>query len=178
MCQVNSCRYKEEHTTKRHLCGTCKLHGHGQIECGDKNLIKALQIYEDDFIYYPCYFIDCIDKHTHTNNGHSCLYCDARDPNNHLKYCPKNTFTIEGNNICDNLLDFNSTLLEYIEDVTMNPDEYMISDGGMGCTWLIRNNSGTNEYLFMHSDSWGQYGEETSHLPRYKAFIYGYTLVE
>ena len=50
----------------------------------------------------------------------------------------------------------------------------------MGCTWLIRKNinTGNNEYLFMHSDNWGQYGEESSHLPRYKAFIYGYTLVD
>ena len=61
----------------------------------------------------------------------------------------------------------------------MNPNEYKKSDGGMGCMWLIRNNiNNGNEYLFMHSDNWGQYGEDSSHLPRYKAFIYGYTLVE
>jgi hypothetical protein len=30
----------------------------------------------------------------------------------------------------------------------------------------------------MHSDSWGQYGEDSSDLPRYNAFKYGYKLVE
>ena len=101
--------------------------------------------------------------------------------NSHLKYCPNNeitTNTIKGNSICDDLLDFNSALLEYIEDVKMNVGEYRESDGGMGCMWIVRNNDGQNEYLFMHSDTWGQYGDDSSHLPRYKAFIYGYTLVE
>jgi hypothetical protein len=180
-CQVDGCRHNKEHTTQRHCCGTCKLNGHGQIECGNENLIKELEIYKNDFVYYPCDLKDCMDSHTHTTDGHSCLYCESRVHNSHLKYCPNNditTNTIKGNSICDDLLDFNSVLLEYIEDVKMNIGEYKKSDGGMGCMWLIRNNDGKNEYLFMHSDSWGQYGDDSSHLPRYKAFIYGYILVE
>ena len=37
-----------------------------------------------------------------------------------------------------------------------------------------RNNNGTLEYFFMHSDSWGQYGEETSDVPRLRAFKENY----
>ena len=181
-CKINGCRYNQEHTTERHCCGTCKLNGHGQIECGNKDLIKELEKYKDDFIENQCDIRGCIDPHTHTTNGHSCLYCDKRLNSylfDHLAHCPNNDITSKNNSICDNILDINSTLLDYVEDVKMNPKEYKISDGGMGCMWLIRNNvSNGNEYLFIHSDNWGQYGEESSHLPRYKAFIYGYTLVE
>jgi hypothetical protein len=182
-CQVKRCRYNEEHTTERHCCGTCNLHGHGQIECGNENLIKELEQYKDDRIYNWCEIEGCIDSHTHTTNGHSCLYCDKRISNSHLKCCPGNENSNGNvNSICDNVLDFNSKLLEHIEDEKLNIGEYKKSDGGMGCMWLIRNNNsknyGNKEYLFMHSDNWGQYGEDTSHLPRYKAFIYGYTLVE
>ena len=182
VCQVSGCRYNKYHTTSRHCCGTCKLNGHGQIECGNEKLIKELEKYEDDYMYYDyrCKINNCIDNHTHTTNGHTCLYCDKPLYDNHLKYCPNNTDTSEGNSICDNMNEFNSSLLEYVEDVKLNPNEYKTSSGGMGCTWLIRNNinTGKNEYLFMHSDNWGQYGEESSHLPRYKAFIYEYTLVD
>lgn len=181
-CQVKGCRYNEDHTTERHCCGICKINGHGQNECGNENLIKKLNQYKDDRIYNWCEIKDCIDLHTHTSKGHSCLYCDTRINNLHLKYCPNNINTNVNNSECDNLLDFNSTLLEYIEDVKLNIGEYKISNCGMGCIWLIRNNNyknyGNKEYLFMHSDNWGQYGEDTSHLPRYKVFIYGYTLVE
>ena len=181
-CQVLGCRYSDEHTTERHCCGICNLLGHGQMECSNKDLIKELEQYKDDFIFDWCEIEGCIDAQTHTTKGHSCLYCETRIDDLHLKYCPNNVNTNGNNSICDNLLDFNSTLLEYIEDVKLNIGEYKEYDGGMGCTWLIRNNNsinyGNKEYLFMHSDNWGQYGEDSSHLPRYKAFIYGYTLVE
>jgi len=46
----------------------------------------------------------------------------------------------------------------------------------MGSTWYIRNNNRNIEYLFMHSDSWGQYGDDTSDVPILNAFIDGYEL--
>lgn len=177
-CKVAGCRYQNDHITERHCCGTCKNNGHGQIECGKEQLIKDLEKFNYHIIELPCNVIKCIDPHTHTTRGHSCLYCDKRierGSHQHLKYCPLNENTIDGNSICDNLLDFNDCLLDYIKDITVNNRKYKTVNGGMGCTWLIRNNDGTLEYLFMHSDSWGQYGDDSSHLPRYKAFIYGYT---
>ena len=184
ICQVSGCRYNKEHTTIRHCCGTCKLNGHGQIECDNQNLIKELEIYKDDLINYPCDLKECIDFNTHTTNVHSCLYCDERiekGVQTHIKYCPMNENTTENNSVWDNILEFNKDITENIEDVKLNIREYKKVYGGMGCIWFVRSidgNDENNQYLFMHSDNWGQYGEDTSHLPRYKAFIYKYNLVE
>lgn len=183
-CQVNGCRFSEEHTTERHCCGNCKFNGHGLMECEKEYLIKELEKFKGDFIFNWCEIEGCIDQSTHTTKGHSCLYCDARLDNIHLPYCPNNVNTINSNSnsnsICDNLSVFNNILIDYIKDVKIKikPNQYTKTDGGMGCTWFIRNNNGKKEYLFMHSDSWGQYGTNTSHLPRFKAFIYGYTFVD
>ena len=187
-CKVIGCSYNEDHTTERHCCETCKHNGHGKHECGTKNLINKLKEYKDDCIDNMCKIKGCIDSHTHITKGHSCLYCNTID-NLHLSFCPNNKNTIEPNSLyyyspnIDSKLDSNLlVLLEDIEDVELNIGEYTTSYGGMGCTWFIlknnKENIGNNEYLFMHSDNWGQYGEDTSHLPRYKAFIYGYNLVE
>ena len=180
-CKVAGCHYNYYHLTERHCCGKCNMTGHGQIECGNESLIENLKLFPVRTIQHPCNILGCVDPDTHTTRGHSCLYCDARISDNHLKYCPNNeitTNTIKGNSICDNLTDINYRLLEYVKDIKMNIGEYKHSDGGMGCSWYVRNNNGKNEYLFMHSDNWGQYGNESSHLPRYKAFIYGYMLAE
>ena len=178
-CKVAGCRYKNDHITERHSCGTCKINGHGQIECGNEQLIKDLKQFKFHKIESPCDVINCVDPKTHTTQGHSCLYCDKRierGSHQHLKYCPLNENTNDKNSICDNIKYFDNCLLDYIKDITVNNREYKTIYGGMGCTWFIRNNNGTLEYLFMHSDSWGQYGDDSSHLPRYKAFIYEYTL--
>ena len=185
-CQVTGCRYNEEHTTIRHICGKCNISGHGQIECGNEILIKGLDIFKNNLINVPCKIELCIDSHTHTTKGHSCLYCDKRTYNKylleHLPYCPLNQNTTCDNSIYDKLEDFNKTLIselqEQIKDITINIGEYKTIYGGMGCNWFIRNNNGIYQYLFMHSDNWGQYGEDSSHLPKYKAFIYGFTLVD
>lgn len=177
-CQVYLCRYNDTHITIRHCCGTCKMNGHGQMECSRKDLINELKEYNNDIINNPCTIPECQDKNTHNTKGHSCLYCDKRGIDEHLNYCPNNKNTHLENSICDNLELFNSSLKEHIDEIDIKCNEYKISNGGMGCVWLIRNNNNIKEYLFMHTDCWGQYGEETSHLPRYKAFIYGYNLVE
>jgi hypothetical protein len=45
---------------------------------------------------------------------------------------------------------------------------------GQGCAYYVRNNNGTKEVFFLHCDSHGQYGDDTSDIPRYLAFIKGY----
>jgi len=180
-CQVENCLYASEHVTERHCCGTCKLNGHGKLECSSDDKVKELEKFNGDFITKSCKIKGCLDPQTHTTLGHSCLYCDKRS-NNHLKYCPlsnniKMNETCE-NSICDNIEDFNKHLIDelqyQIKDLKLNISEYTSIYGGMGCSWFIRNNNGTIEYLFIHSDNWGQYSEESSHLPRYKAFIYNF----
>jgi len=56
------------------------------------------------------------------------------------------------------------------EDSDIQPGFYIDIYAGMDNYWYARNNNGTLEYIFMHSDSWGQHGEETSNVPRLRAF--------
>ena len=139
---------------------------HGINECKDIELCNKLKEYMNDSIDKPCTITDCVKKTTHITEAHSCLYCYCIN-SNHLKSCPCN-----GISICDIDPEYetdNHNILKghYVE-------EYV----GMGCEMYVRNNNGNIEYLFMHSDNWGQYGEDSSHLPKYKAFIYGFTLVD
>ena len=39
-CKVNYCRFADKHTTFGHRCGKCGKYGHGQMECGDEELIE------------------------------------------------------------------------------------------------------------------------------------------
>lgn len=178
ICEVIGCRFKNDHVTKRHCCGICKHNGHGQNECKNQELLLKLEKNKGDFIRNFCTIPECIDSYTHTTKGHSCLYCDKRGANNHLICCPNNKTTNFCNNICDDISNYDDLLKENIKEINVNINEYKITSAGMGCTWLIRNNNDNYEYLFMHSDNWGQYGEDSSDVPRYKAFIYGYNLVE
>ena len=57
-------------------------------------------------------------------------------------------------------------------------DQYIEVGTSMGCIWYLRCNNYKLEYLFMHSDNWGQYGEETSDLPKYEKFIKKYTKID
>ena len=176
ICKVKNCRYSEHHVTSRHKCGTCHTLGHGMIECNSKEMKDELkQYYGDIIIFNMCRVKECIDKTTHTSSGHSCRYCHKMV--NHTLYCPNN-----GTPICDNITTHN--IIQDIEAVAreknLNKGQYFILLGGMGCCYYIRSNilTETIEYLFMHSDSWGQYGEDTSDVPRLNAFIDNYTLIE
>ena len=84
---------------------------------------------------------------------------------NHTKNCPKSGATILDD---PNSIGFNPQ--QQAEESNILPGFYIDFYAGMGCYWYARNNNGTLEFFFMHSDSWGQYGEDTSDLPRYNAF--------
>ncbi len=124
---------------------------------------------------------------SYTTKDQTCLYCDkrARDDSrhshiDHLKHCPLNENlvcdkTMCADKICDDITKFSSEIVADVLKVSVRNGEYKSTYGGMGCTWFIRNNDETYEYLFMHTDNWGQYGDDLSDVPRYKAFIYGFT---
>ena len=174
-CKVKNCRYNYSHTTGRHRCGTCKMLGHGQIECNNIDLINKLLEYNKHSVQTPCTIIECVDKNTHTIEGHDCLYCKSRKE--HLKYCPCN-----GTTICDPLdtIDIYNTLKDTMNEYVLKEGYFVTKYAGQGCVWYIRNNimSKMYEYLFMHGDSWGQYGPNTDESPRYNAFVFGYKFHE
>jgi len=52
--------------------------------------------------------------------------------------------------------------------------KFCIIPTGQGCCWYVKYSEEGHETFFMHGDSWGQYGEDTSDVPLMEAFIAGY----
>jgi hypothetical protein len=172
-CKVQNCRYSEYHATQRHRCGTCKQLGHGQMECNNMDLKYNLKQYIDR-VNTPCTSIDCVDNTTHTTEGHDCLYCKLRV--GHLKHCPSIT-----KKYCDSLdsIDICDTLKDTMQNYMLRGGHYITKYAGQGCIWYVRcTKGGIYEYLFMHGDSWGQYGPNSDESPRYTAFVRDYVLQE
>jgi len=175
-CKVLGCRYAEYHTTSYHLCGLCKKFGHGQKECKNKKNKEELSKYYNDTlpIQIQCCIITCKNKTTHTTDTHICNYCHKFYYQSHLKNCPNNpNFDGELTNNPD-YCGIDPRNNNFISKIRVG--YYTSTPGGMGSTWYIRNNNRNIEYLFMHSDSWGQYGDDTSDVPILNAFIDGYEL--
>jgi hypothetical protein len=164
LCKVRGCQYSSTHVTVAHKCGKCGLFGHGKIECHNPEAIKILGNFYLDKIPKDkkCKISGCKYKDRHTTEGHVCHYCDKLGIKNHTQKCPKS-----GAKILDEP-HFNQKV--QAENSNIQPGFYIDIFAGMDNYWLARNNNGTLEYLFMHSDSWGQHGEETSDVPRLRAF--------
>jgi hypothetical protein len=185
-CKVKNCRYPAYHVTKRHYCGKCFMYGHGQMECNNPILINNLDQYKDDTVGSDyCTLINCNDPNTHTLLGHCCNYCNENCI--HLSQCPKN-----GKNICDPVNEINDFHMGILNNTTIllnnynYINKYTFVPAGMGCVWYIRINLNIRqdyenlinfEYLFLDNNSRGQYGKNTSDIPRLNAFIDGYEFI-
>jgi hypothetical protein len=95
-----------------------------------------------------------------------CEYC--KKTGIHTQRCPN-----AGYNICDSIEDIGLDF-QFILNKRIPPSTYMEFWVGQGCAYYVRNNKGTKEIFFLHCDSHGQYGDDTSDIPRYLAFIKGY----
>ena len=162
ICRVKGCRFSGYHITARHHCGRCGLLGHGQVECGDDAKISFLSCIDVSSVSVPCTAHGCSDPYSHTSEGHCCLYCALKD--GHYSRCPV---------VCPVEKD-DGAFAQH--DIIPDIGKYIHQYGGLGCSEYIRCNKETGklEYFFMHSDSWGQYGKDTSDVPALNAFIYGY----
>ena len=179
-CQVKGCRHRNNHVTSRHTCGNagCLMNGHGKIECMKEYLKKELEKYKNNIINDPCIVPGCLDHHTHTTDGHSCLYCDMRPTLNkkqkikHLKYCPLSEYNEKHKIFDETTININEL---HITTPILTNGTYTHIYSGMGSTWFIRQDlNGKKQYLMMLTDDWGQYGKEISRMPALKAFIHGY----
>lgn len=174
-CKVKNCRYPDTHVTIGHKCGKCYNFGHGQIECGNNELIESLYNENKNNILpndKQCNIDGCYNSKLHTTESHPCKYCN-KIGNNHMKRCPQ-----LGVPIIDTP-PFYSLDPKKITDKQPQLQDglYMEFYGGMSSTWFARNNKGNIEFLFMHSDNWGQYSEDTSDIPRLNAFLESYSKV-
>ena len=98
----------------------------------------------------------------------TCQFC-KKTGNLHTQRCPNTGFTV-----CDRIEDVGPDF-QFIINEQIPPNTYKEFCIGQGCAYYIRNHNGTKEVFFLHCDSHGQYGDDTSDIPRYRAFIKGYT---
>jgi hypothetical protein len=96
----------------------------------------------------------------------TCEFCEKTG--SHTERCPNAGFQV-----CDPIEDICPDF-QFILNKCIPPSTYMEFYVGQGCAYYVRNNNGTKEVFFLHCDSHGQYGDDTSDIPRYLAFIKGY----
>ena len=173
-CQVRNCRHKYSHVTFGHKCGKCGNYGHGQIECGNSILINRLLKYRNQVIpiHNRCNVINCNNNKLHKTIGHQCKKCN--------RYHSEENCIIQPFNILLNNFGHEPTLQNFdidnfkIYHETSNFEKsYIKIFLGQGCSAFIRNINGDIMTIFMHCDSFGQYGYETSDLPILEKFIEG-----
>jgi hypothetical protein len=164
-------RYITRSVTKRYLESKT---AEKAIELGEKPII----VLQKAFKVKPCGVKDCVDPSTHIDFNHSCLYC-SEEADEHLRCCPLNAVKTAENRIYDDISQFThyKDEMAHMNKITrqLKKAEFMCVPSLQGGRWYIRNNNGHKQYLFMDADNWGQYGPHTSHFPRYRAFVHGYT---
>jgi len=176
ICRVRGCRYSSTHTTRHHRCGNCGELGHGVVECGNQTRIEYLKQYFHETLptHKHCsgHHDNVSDGLFHSDECHICVRCGER----HL----------ESDCVIQTVHELGDRFREYwddldLEDLIVNArshqrDQIYKKYVGMGCFLYFKittNCRYTDDIytFFMHSDSWGQYGEETSDVPRLDRFI-------
>ena len=166
MCKVVYCRFPNTHVTKFHKCGTCGDTGHGQIECGNPDLIEHLQQWIHDVMppHKQCTILLCNSKTIHSNNSHHCSKCSRRHAESECIVqdldTHSNTYGLEKNKITT-----------FMTNPT-NQQSYITLYAGMGCFIYVRSDMMS---LFMHQDNHGQYGPNCDDSPILNDFLNGYT---
>ena len=75
-CLVKGCRFPHTHVTLGHICGSCGMFGHGQVECGHKDLCKNLIMKGlKDRVSDVCTVPGCIHPNLHLTSSHQCTTC-------------------------------------------------------------------------------------------------------
>lgn len=81
----------------------------------------------------------------------------------------------------ENNIDNEFKLKQYAEKIFKNRAGKIFTkkNAGMGCAWYIRRSDPYSkmEIMFMHSDSWGQYGDLTNR-QEFDKFIFDYDYVD
>ena len=164
-CQVKHCRFPNSHTTAGHRCGICGKFGHGQIECNNPGLKSRLQQFHSDRLFASdyCTLEGCRHPWSHKTIAHHCGRCNR---NHHSSACIIQPLE---NQIAK--FDQMYQLNKYQEFFSKNPNGHIVNYVGMGCDVYIKQVDGKLMGLFMHQDSWGQYGPETDDTPVLSKFI-------
>ena len=178
-CTVLECKYPFLHNSLAHHCSICfgnhsnTLHNNTNknifIKCPICRQSNELDINQKKISGSTDKCCVCLDKEIEIflpKCGHACL-CSACADVIKEEMININNKIISFNNIPNQVI---SEAVRKYGDLTGNI--YCIVYGGMGCCWYVRKNSNNNiDGFFMHSDSWGQYGESTDETPYLNTFI-------
>ena len=175
-CQVACCRFPDSHTTQSHRCGYCGEYGHGQIECGNQAKINALQKFYNDILPEHKWCTHCPNhsfaKKKHVSHAHNCHKCGKRHSESDCTIQELDTY-LERFHFMEDVAKFSKQKLEDFGD-----NIYTTIYTGMGSTLYIRKKHGEILALFMHQDSWGQYGVNADDRPILNKFTNGLQSVD
>lgn len=173
-CRVRECRFPNSHTTVAHRCGTCGQFGHGQIECQNIPLREGLVRFHGERINFlrRCTVPNCPHPETHSAEAHQCTKCNRRhfEDNCIIQDLETHRHRFHG----DNVQYFNEMNFRNVHRVGSVVVPIPL---GMGCQLFIREKDGEMSSLFMHSDSWGQYGPSEDY-DVYTEFVDGCEMLE
>mgnify|MGYP003687529741 FL=1 len=177
-CRVAYCNFSRTHTTKSHICGTCGESGHGQIECSNQHKKNALKLFWSEELSPMDHCEICKDSSRlqgpadderasfHTTESHHCSKCGKRHGEDECIIQPFDNYSQFNNGICDKD-QFIALVNSYLPTKV-----YCCLYVGMGATLYIKiDDFGEVVCLFMHQDSWGQYGEAADERPTLNKFI-------
>ena len=171
-CHVHKCRFSNTHTTLGHQCGICGEFGHGQLECLNERLKTRLIRYNTDILptHLWCNLCppDSDYRKIHTREAHVCPNCGERTTNHTADECIIQEFEVFRQRFggVSDLEAFEKHLFQQYAD-----NIYTILYAGMGCHLYLRHKEGVIKALFMHQDSWGQYGPTSDDTPKLNKFI-------
>ena len=168
LCKVAGCRFRNSHTTAGHLCGNCGQYGHGRIECGNHQAIQMLRQHHNDRLHddHHCELEGCKYPWSHTREAHHCHKCKRIHRSTQCIIQDIDVLQRQWRaHLDDRVVHLITTFLQ------QNPDKFVKFYVGMGCDIYFKAKGTSAEGIFMHSDSWGQYGPETSDRPIFDKFI-------
>ena len=166
-CKVKGCRFPSSHVTLGHQCGKCGNFGHGVSECGKLELVMNLLLNFGSHRLTPqfqCQHSGCKYKDLHTNQGHK---WEKWGDFHGLDECIIDNFTVKS------LINSKELLLSCLPE-GKHAHFYI----GMGCKIYVKNYKGVISGIFMHADSWGQYGPKTDDTPKLDKFLKRTQLVD
>lgn len=173
-CRVRNCRHPTTHTTVAHRCGTCGQFGHGQMECQNIPLREGLVRFHGERINFlrRCTVPNCPHPDTHSSSAHHCTKCGRRHQENN---CIIQNLETHRNRFRDDYVQYFNEM--NFLTVNGNDDVVVPIHLGMGCQLFIRVKGGVMTSLFMHSDSWGQYGPSEDY-DIYREYVIGCNMLE
>lgn len=184
-CTVDGCSHSSSHYTTGHFCRECREMYSNGCTCVASKTVK-------------CPICRVINKITNGDNiavygiTETCKICMERSISVLLPTCRHLCLCRECLNELSRVDEHSNINIPreqqhvYLDALTSEEyntahsilkrqiGKFCIIPAGQGCCWYVKYSSRGYETFFMHGDSWGQYGDDTSDVPLMETFINGY----